>query len=303
MKKTSTIFLFLIALLSLQNCFASEIGRVWPSEKRTWIDHEFNHEITQWTNHPADSWHLYFNIETFIDDNNAIIVSQRSGEPNFFKLDLLTGTMTQMTDERRISGHIWHWPHLQTLWYISDSTQIKSLNTQTLESRIIKNLEIYPRSFTVTCDGKYVVYACDRGWKSGEKPTRKSLGPYAIFRLEIETGETMQISPEYGFIIGHLLASPTDPNRLSYCWQHQYREGDYPGIIGNTPQRIWWINIDGSDGGAVGPQAFGLHRTHEFWYPAEAGAYARDPARFCAAALSASKSGMSEMIAVPPDDG
>lgn len=51
-----------------------------------------------------------------------------------------------------------------------------------------------------------------------------------------------------------------------YCWQHVYREGG-SGIVGNTPQRIWWININVEEGGPVGPQEFGIHRTHEFWFP------------------------------------
>jgi oligogalacturonide lyase len=69
-----------------------------------------------------------------------------------------------------------------------------------------------------------------------------------------------------GFKLGHVQTSPTDPTMVSYCWQHVYEKGA-PGMVGNTPNRIWWNNIEGTDGGPVGIQQFGLHRTHEFWFP------------------------------------
>ncbi len=56
-----------------------------------------------------------------------------------------------------------------------------------------------------------------------------------------------------------------DSSLLSYCWQHHSDEED-AGVIGYTPIRIWWLNINGTAGGPVNPQPFGIHRTHEFWY-------------------------------------
>lgn len=39
------------------------------------------------------------------------------------------------------------------------------------------------------------------------------------------------------------------------------------GTVGNPPIRTWWLRVDGTDGGPVAPQEFGLHRTHDFWFP------------------------------------
>ena len=75
-----------------------------------------------------------------------------------------------------------------------------------------------------------------------------------------------QISPDYGFRMSHILCNPADTNLISYCWQHIY-DKDKPGIYGTPPIRIWWLNLAGTEGGPVTPQEFGLHRTHEFWYP------------------------------------
>ncbi len=48
-------------------------------------------------------------------------------------------------------------------------------------------------------------------------------GPYAILKISTETGEIIQISPDYGFVIGHLQANPVKPDMISYCWQHLYQ--------------------------------------------------------------------------------
>lgn len=249
-------------------CFgsASDVGKVWPAEHETWTDPEFGYEITRWTSHDSLSWHVYFNIESFIDENHAIIFSRRNGYTNLFRLDLETGEMLQMTDEKNLDDHIWHWPALGKLWYVTGK-QIVELETNTLRTRIAATLEFSPGSFTVTCDGKWIVCAAELGQPDKPDDDDYSRGPYAIFRISTTSGEIMQITPAYGFVISHLQASPTDPSRISYCWQHLYREGIYPGTRGQTPIRIWWVDIGGENGGPVGPQEFGLHRTHEFWFP------------------------------------
>lgn len=258
--------LLFFALVSGTAC-SSDVGKVWPSEKRTWVDAEFGREITQWTSHSAKSWHLYFNIETFTDENHAIIISERTGSPNFFLLNLQNGEMVQMTDENGINpSRHWHWPQYRTLYYMAGLT-LKALNTQTFAAKIITSFgEIKPRSFTVTCDGKWVVFACDKMTEREKSKPNAYIGPYAIYKISVDGGQAKQISPDLGFMIGHLQASPTDPRRITYCWQH--RATMSPRVfLGETPQRIWWINIDGTDGGPVGVQEFGLHRTHEFWFP------------------------------------
>ena len=59
-------------------------------------------------------------------------------------------------------------------------------------------------------------------------------GPYALFKLDLKTKEVTQISPDLGFKIGHVQTSPTDPSKVSYCWQHIYVKGRR-GMVGNTP--------------------------------------------------------------------
>lgn len=261
--------LFLFAFLTIvTGCtdsknFESYIGKEWPSEMKTWTDPEFGHEITKWTSNKYSNWHLYFNIESFIDENNAIMYSNRSGCIDLFKLNMNDGTMTQLTAHNGdLGGKAWHYPELNKIWYDLGKS-IRVLNYETMEDKEVLNLEgLDLKSITITCDAKYLVYSINKnpGWSENN-----STGPYAIYKYNLSTGETEQISPDYGFNIGHLQASPTNPELVTYVWQHQYRPGG-PGIVGFNPIRIWWLDINKFEGGPVGPQAMGIHRTHEFWF-------------------------------------
>jgi oligogalacturonide lyase len=238
------------------------IGRIWPSEMKTWTDDSTGCKITQWTTR-GNNWHLYFNIESFIDDNNALIYSDRSGKVNLFRLDFTTGEMLQLTDEKEEIHGIWHLPKYKTVWFLS-GRQMKTLNTGTNKIDTVYTFSsLIPEAFAVTCDSKYLVFSANKNPGYSEN---NSTGPYGLFKMDLATKQIMQISPDYGFKIGHVQTNPVDPDVVSFCWQHQYRVGG-EGTVGNAPIRIWWNNLEGTAGGPVGPQEFGIHRTHEFWFP------------------------------------
>lgn len=244
------------------NAQSNGIGKQYPSEKKTWIDNSTKCEITQWTN-TSKNWHLYFNIESFIDNENVIIFSTRSGKTNLYKMNLTDGTITQMTDENDLKQNIWHNSLQKTLWYFNGDT-LKVLNTTTFKcSDLFVFDKTKPESFAVTCDGKWFVYSVN---KNPGFTANNSTGPFALLKLNLSTKEISQISPDYGFRMSHVQTNPIDPNLITFCWQHQYRDGG-EGIVGNTPIRIWWNSLDGKSGGPVVFQELGLHRTHEFWFP------------------------------------
>jgi oligogalacturonide lyase len=238
------------------------VGKVYPPERSVVQNPQSTHEVIQWT-HTGNNNHLYFNIESFIDATHFMFYSDRSGKNNLFSLDLAGGTITQMTDEEDMTQSSWHIPQYHTLWFQTKG-EIKALNTATFDVKTVFVCDsLHPESFAVTCDGKYLVFAAN---KNPGFSANHSTGPWAIFRYDLAQRALKQISPDLGFKLGHVQTSPVDPARVSYCWQHVYVKGA-PGIVGSTPNRIWWINIEGTDGGPVGIQEFGLHRTHEFWYP------------------------------------
>ncbi len=254
----------LLVLLQAVGLFAQPKlpGRSYPSEKKVIIPQGSGYEVIQWTQTGKNN-HLYFNIESFIDKDHFLFYSDRSGAMNLFEMNMVDGSMTQLTNENDLIQSAWHLPQLHTLWF-ETKKELKALDTKTMEVRTIFAFDsLRPESFAVTCDGKYLVFAAN---KNPGFSANHSTGPYALFRMDLRTKEVKQISPDFGFKLGHVQTSPTDPTRVSYCWQHIYEKGA-PGMVGNTPNRIWWNNIEGTDGGPVGIQEFGIHRTHEFWFP------------------------------------
>jgi oligogalacturonide lyase len=257
-----TLFVVSAFLLIPVSAQQSLVGKVYPSERKRVENAQPGYEVTQWTTTGSNN-HLYFNIESFVDNNHFMFYSSRSGKTNLFMMDMATGVMTQMTDEVSMTQTSWALPQFHSLWFLT-KTELKVLDTKTFEVRTLFVFDtLRPESFAVTCDGKYCVFAAN---KHPGFAANHSTGPYALFRLDLATKAIRQISPDRGFKMSHVQASPVDPTRVSYCWQHIYQPGA-PGMVGGTPNRIWWNNIDGTDGGPVGIQEFGLHRTHEFWFP------------------------------------
>ncbi|MBK8946334.1 MAG: PD40 domain-containing protein [Ignavibacteriae bacterium] len=240
---------------------ASFVGKKISPEFNSWKDENSGYEITQWTSNGSSS-HPYFTINSFIDEENVLIFSKRSGKKQLYKLNLTSGVMIQITNLNRLRN-IEHLPDLKTVW-LFDEKNLISLNTETLETNEIFNFEDFPYSvgsFTVTCDGKWFVFSSNR---KEQKDGDCEYGPYEIYKLNLIDKSISPIIHITGFNIGHLQANPVDPNLILYCWQ--WEALGRQKLVGDTPIRMWWINIDGTDGGPL-KQAFGLHATHEAWSP------------------------------------
>lgn len=239
----------------------SYIGRVWPSEKKSWMDDSSGYEITQWTSLGQNS-HPYFTVESFIDDDTALIFSDRTGKKQLYRLNLINGEMTQMTKATRLRS-MDHLPRHNMLWYL-DGSVLKSLDTRTLEAKEVYDFAKFPYtvgSFSVTCDARWFVFSSNQKVATAEDG---GYGPFVLYKLSLQDKSIAPITPMTGFNIGHVQANPVDPSLILYCWQ--WEALGRKKLVGDTPIRIWWVNIDGTDGGPLS-QEFGLHRVHEAWTP------------------------------------
>lgn len=235
-------------------------GRKFKSEKYSWIDDTTGYEITQWTS-SGNNYHPYFTVNSFISENEVLMFSDRTGSKQLFRLDLKTGDMLQMTELDGLKN-IEHLPAHKKVWLLAQNV-LYELNTSTLELNSIYDFsgkyEII--SFTVTCDAKWFVFSTNN---SIGRKNDGGYGPFTIFKLNLDDKSLLPITPDLGFNISHLQANPTDPNIILYCWQ--WDSPGRPRLVGESPLRIWWVNIQGTNGGPLN-QAFGLHRTHESWTP------------------------------------
>jgi oligogalacturonide lyase len=240
---------------------AGYVGKHIPGESFTWVDDTTGYEITQWTKIGSNN-HPYFTTESFIEDETAIIFSNRSGKKQLYKLNLSDGEMIQLTDAENLKS-IDHLPKYKTIWYF-DGKILRELNTASLVSKDVYDFNKFPYevgvgSFSVTCDAKWLVFGVN---KKIQTPENLGFGPYAIYKLNLENKSITQITMDLGFNIGHIQANPVYPELIMYCWQ--WEKFGRPFLVGHAPIRIWWVNLDGTDGGPL-LQHYGTQRTHETW--------------------------------------
>jgi len=129
------------------------IGAQFPAEWTTVRDQETGRTIRQLTTHAANNYPLYYFIPSITPENDALIFhSERGGWVQLYKLDLTSGTITQLTDGRtRDAGWaIWceHYlrgiyNHLSALngakrevYYFQDE-EIRCTQIDSLENRVI----------------------------------------------------------------------------------------------------------------------------------------------------------------------
>jgi len=93
---TIAFTLFYFQIILPQSDSSGFVGKIIPGESITWMDDTTGYEITQWTTN-SSSYHPYFTVDSFIDDETAIIYSYRTGKKQIYKLDLKSGEMIQMT--------------------------------------------------------------------------------------------------------------------------------------------------------------------------------------------------------------
>ncbi|NMB80561.1 MAG: hypothetical protein GYA14_01950 [Ignavibacteria bacterium] len=263
-----TLFLILL-ILKYSNCYSISVrpdssgyvGKSIPAEFLTWIDDTTGYEITQWTK-SGNNNHPYFTVESFIDEETVIIFSDRTGKKQLYKLNLNNGEMIQMTNAAYLNTDgIYFLPRLKTIYYYDDRN-LFSLNVETLESKFIydfSDFEFSIISFSVTCDGKFLVFSVNKKEASPKSP---EYGPFAIYKFNLSDKSISPITHDLGFNIGHVQTNPVNPELIMYCWQ--WDKPGRPKLVGHSPIRIWWVKLDGSGGGPI-PQEYGTQRTHETW--------------------------------------
>ena len=117
------------------------IGKIYPSEKRTFIDSVSGHRVTQLTDQGINV-HMYFTDNSFdLSGREIYFVSDRGherGHFNIFRMNLDSGEMIQLTDEKEgvVFNAFTKTPDSELLAYKSGNS-IHVLNTRTMENKVI----------------------------------------------------------------------------------------------------------------------------------------------------------------------
>ena len=249
-------------------------GKVYRDPQFRYIDNVSGREICRLTDYLGHSHHFYFTDPCWFNNNRSMVFcSDRENRTNLFRYDLDTGTITQMTDldrRQRIIGCVSEANHKVYFW---TERQLLAVDLDTFAQRAIADVDpamppspIKTRACP-TADGKYILsqvmeelplerasisFAYSRFREYFEK------GPLSqIVRVEIKTGRQEVIHEDRRYL-GHVNASPTQPDLLTFC---------HEGPWNLVEQRIWGLNIQTGKTWKIRPQEHdNMAVGHEYWF-------------------------------------
>jgi len=255
---------------------AVSIGRIWDPEWREYEDPISGSRVRQLTNYKGHSHHLYFTNPGWYDHGRKMLFgSDRENRTNLFSIDLETGGITQLTDleppapphetsfllttvnPTRDEAYFWH------------GGRVLALDLNSLE---IRKLWEKPQGFresmmNCTADGKSVCAGMfedlsDRlriDYLRGYVGFRETWEARPLSRIvQVATdgsgGETIWEEKSW---IGHVNASPSQPNLITFC-----HEGPWD-LVDN---RIWGLDLNTRKAWMIRPREGRESPGHEYWH-------------------------------------
>ncbi len=201
---------------------------------------------------------MYFTSNPFCNDNEHLVISAiRDNVENFYLLNFINGVMVKLTEENNIRISQSYFDKKRNLLYYSNSHELKRVNVFSLNHEIIYYSKNDIQSIAITCDGKFLVtnWDCDYEYKNNDGQD-VCLKMSQIIKVDLISGKESHILYR-SFAIDHIQCSPTDPDVILFCSKGYYA----------CNHRMWKTNLNGTKGGALGPEQPNEHRTHEYFTP------------------------------------
>ena len=221
---------------------------MYPSEKRMYVDEKTGRRVWQLTSGPSHNYHLYFTDNSFtVGDKEIYFLSDRGSRApqlyNFFKMDLESGLITQITDEPEGIAPSCHTksPDSELLVYVTGNV-IKAMNTQTGESRVIyeETGDIHLGHPFIAPNKKYIGLARNervpiaRGANySGFKETMYATKKGWITLVDLDGSRSVDVFEDTHWL-GHFQFAPDDSTLAMFC-----HEGPWHLVH----QRIWLLDL------------------------------------------------------------
>lgn len=278
--------LFVLLLLLGENAIsnASDIGKIFPSEKYIYIDKVTGVPITVLTNSKTNDKKLYPTHPQWTYDGKYIIFrsNDRSSDGNSqaFAVNENTGEIIQLTDGEGVGTGSLNVARLSNKLYyfrlIGSEKTLIELNLDLLfndsYAKAIKDKSVYERKiailpkdlaesggFTLDADETKAYVGVKRlgvenEYKEDTIEYRVKQVPSGLRSINIETGKISTII-DVPFTMGHVQANPFISGEILYCQE----TGE------DAPQRMWIVNADGTGNRPLYEENPNDWVTHEAW--------------------------------------
>ncbi|MEH7415322.1 oligogalacturonate lyase family protein [Neobacillus drentensis] len=246
------------------------IGREFPAEFIKYVDEKIGNPVWQLTADGSNNYHFYFTDNSFtLGDEEIYFLSDRSSavpkKYNLFKMDLNSGRIIQLTDEKEgiNAGQHTKTPDSEIVVYGTGKV-IKKLNTRTLESTVVYEEEENIRLGQphISPDKKYIGFARNervpihyganyKGFKETMYATKKGW----ITLVSMDGSKVMDVFEDTHWL-GHFQFSPIDSTIAMFC---------HEGPWNLVHQRIWLLDLTSRSVQPVFRQGEDDCVGHEFW--------------------------------------
>jgi oligogalacturonide lyase len=261
------------AALSFTATASAQMGKRFPSEKKTINDPITGEPLTFLTSSPAADSKLYQTHQCWTIDGKWIVFrSTRDQGPQAYAVNEDTGDIVQLTEGEGNnfgSGAInlsWKSNHLFYSRVVDNRLCIFELDLGKLladsQANAVKSKETYERlcgklgegftlsgGFGLDANEDWVYIGCKGGDTGSHLPPGTKIepnfgprqpplgaGPSGLRAMNVKTGE-VKVVIDMPFQCGHVQANPFNPGEIIYCWE----------TGGKARTRAWVVNADGSD--------------------------------------------------------
>jgi oligogalacturonide lyase len=239
-----------LVMVKAQETIETGGAKPMPDE---WIDKDTGHKLVRLVRRENDNGSFYFNNNPFVpqkDHEGDLMVFSGKTDRGFqlFTVNLKTLKTEQLTDRQKVSGEMVCAKTREAFYQSGDSIFAVNVNTHKIRFIYAFAPDFKGRVGTVNADGTFM--ACVKATGDQEREILK-LYPdksqffsriydahiqHTLYVLDVKRKILKQIHQENEWT-NHLLFSPIDPDKLSYCHEGPWEKVD----------RIWNINIKTGD--------------------------------------------------------
>ncbi|NDW19130.1 hypothetical protein D0T53_09415 [Dysgonomonas sp. 216] len=284
MKVRSLISGFVLLMLLSTAALASDIGKIFPSEKYYMIDKVTGVPVTVLTGSQTNDMKLYPTHPQWTSDGKYIIFrsSDRSSDGNgqAFAVNEITGDIIQLTDGEGTGTGSLNVARLSNkLYFFRKTDGRKTLIELNLDSllkdsfaKTVKDKSAYEREitdlpdnliesggFSLDADETFAYVGVKRvgaknEYEGDDSQYRIKQVPSGLRAIDLKTGKISTII-DVPFTMGHVQANPFVKGEILYCQE----------TGGDAPQRMWIVNADGTGNRPLYEENSNDWVTHEAW--------------------------------------
>ena len=268
----------LLAALLICICPAAlaQVGQEFPSEKQVVLDRVTGRPLTLLTSGAFNDAKIYPTHPQWAADGVHILFrsADRSadGQPQIFVVNEISGRIVQVSAGEGVDAGSINVARLTNKVYYSRrggadaSTSLIEVDLTALlaeprtpANRFERTVGTLPKGFigaggfTLDADEKAAYFGFDqRRAPARERGQPVPQVPGGLLAMDLANGRTRTVL-EVPFRMGHVQANPLKPGEILYCHE----------TGGDTPQRMWLVNADGTGNRPVFPEHADDWVTHE----------------------------------------